>query len=144
MTSPSMGRVLWLALILSLGVNLFLGGFVLRGVLDPPRGPPPPSIDRVIDRMTGYLPEADAAILRAVFEARRAEVEAQERSGRALHKAVAQALRQDPFDPEALAAAFARMDAHMMALHGSMQAIIVEATTHMSPEGRRGLARFRP
>lgn len=129
------------ALIASLGVNMLLGGFILRQELQH-RGPP--SIDSVIDRLASGLPAADAEILRHAFQENHQALTAHDRWRAGFHERIGAVLLAEPFDPARLSTVFAEMDRHDEDMHGLMQRSLIKAASEMSAQGRRQMAKFRP
>jgi uncharacterized membrane protein len=121
-------RILGILFVVSLGVNLFLGGWVAAQWLAPHRSPP----GRMLDRLAERLPPADAAILRATLKPEPAMRERMHE----LHRRVGALLRAQPFDADALAAAFAED----LASRGGFGRDFARAAANMSPEGRLKLA----
>lgn len=138
-------RKLMIALAISVGVNLFLGGFVVARVVmrrhhmqhEHGFGPHPMAGPHAM------FSDVDDPKLRAQMEhlldARR---EAFERDRERMHKArqqVARTLEQEPFDAQALGAAFDELrnatTASQLALHQSL----IEAAPKLSNEARRKL-----
>lgn len=133
MTGWRWSRILGALLVVSLGANLFLGGWIAgRAFLPHPPPPPPPGPGGMLERLTRHLSPEDAAILRGAFEPDTGMRERQH----AFHARVAALLRSEPFDPQALAAAFAADHAARADLGQKLAA----AAARLSPEGRRRLA----
>ncbi len=135
----------WL-LLGSLALNLF---FVGAAVALAVRGPAPVSpFDRDvfvrIDRLSATLPPADAAQLRAQIEANRAAIKATQRSYRAAQDLIRQALRREPFDPEAMRAAMSQTRAARQNFDQTIQGVVAQAAGDMSPAGRNALADWPP
>lgn len=125
-------RILGALLVVSLGLNLFLGGWIAGRAFLPHPPPPPPGPGGLLERLTRHLSPADAAILRGAFEP---DPRGRDRQ-HALHARVAALLRAEPFDPQALAAAFAEDHA----ARGDFGQKLAAAAARLSPEGRRQLA----
>lgn len=133
---------LWLplALILSLGGNMLLGGYIWRDMGH--RGPP--NIDTFVERLVADLPAADADILRRAFAERRHILLQNDRNREAFHEDLARLLQAEPFSPERLATFLQEQDDRLAAGKRAMQEAIIAAATAMSPQGRQQMARFRP
>jgi uncharacterized membrane protein len=129
-------------LIASLGLNMLLGGFMIRHQLEHPHGPP--GLDGFVDRMASGLPAADAGLLRQSFNANRATLEANEQWRSEFHERIAGALISEPFDPAKLEAVFVEADRHDGEFRRAMGRSILDAAAHMSAEGRQGMAKFKP
>ncbi|MCW2235745.1 periplasmic heavy metal sensor [Azospirillum canadense] len=131
-----------IALVGSLGLNLFLGGFVLARHHHPGGPPPPP--DRFIEHMASTLPDADAAILRRALADHREALAADHRRRDAFPHQLQAAIAAEPFDPKALASLFADHDRAEMQSRETLQQAVIAAVSAMSAEGRHRLANFRP
>jgi uncharacterized membrane protein len=142
--------------IISLALNVFLGGIVAAWALRPVipglhtivrlhHPPPPPSPRNFAERMAERLPEADRAVLRQAFAKRQGEIEKQFGEMRKSQQAARAALRTDPFDAAAYDAAIERDRATRLALQTAIQGAMREAAMGMSAEGRAKLMpRGRP
>ncbi len=134
------------ALAVSVLLNLFMVGWEASHLFH--RGPPPgPSemIQGLVDRLAARLDPADAAILRASYAARHAELPTQDRDQlRVLMGRIRAALTADPFDPAALDAALRDGEERRAAFDRVVRAIAVDAASRMSPAGRRTVAEFGP
>ncbi len=139
------GRRRWLApaLVVSLGVNLAVLGFVAGLALhgppkDGPRGGP--SSDGGLWRYGADLPEPYRdALMRALRESR-GDWGAERTRWRGQREAVAAALVAEPFDPAAVAAALGAERALMSALAERGTALLLAQIERMDPEARRAYA----
>jgi uncharacterized membrane protein len=131
------------ALAVSLAINLLLIGVVGTWAVRPLfRGPPAaPGFGRVIDRIAHRLNDADAAILRHAYEARRDNMTRLSENVRAARNAARGALRAEPFDPDAFGRALNAVGAARASFEAAIQDVMRESAVAMSPEGRRALAR---
>ncbi len=127
------GRIFGWLLLVSLGLNLFLGGWAASELWHRPPMPPPGGM---VEHLAARLPPADAQIVRDAF----APVDARFREGRGLREDVMAALRATPFDPQALDAALARELDGQAAFGRALRDAFVGAATKLSPEGRRIMA----
>lgn len=138
-----------IVLLLSLGANMFLGGFLL-GHRPPPFGPPPPGGGpppdpaRMVERVASLLPPEDAAILRRALDANRDLFEEERRRRRDFPNRLRTSLKAEPFDPKALLRIFEENDRDEAQTRGRIAAALVAAAAAMSPEGRSRMADFRP
>ncbi len=130
-----------MALIASLGVNMLLGGFILRQEL---MHGGPPSLDSFVERMASGLPDDDAVILRRAFQENHDGLAEHDRWRGGFHDRIGAALLAEPFDPARLSAVFVEMDRHDEAMHGLMQRSLIKAASEMSAAGRRQMAKFKP
>jgi uncharacterized membrane protein len=128
-------RLLGTLLVVSLAVNLFsLGGWATI-MLSRPRFPPPPH--GMIERVAAELSPADAAILRQAF----APIDDAAMTARTHRDRVELALRAEPFDRTALVEALQQETSGREAFARQLGDALVHAAEHMSPDGRRTLAR---
>jgi Predicted integral membrane protein len=141
MTIPMRRRWMPIALLGSVGLNLFLGGFLLG---HRPHGHPPPPPERFVERVASVLPDADAAILRRALEDNRGDMDAEHQRRKTFPREIQAVLAKDPFDPEALAALFATHDKAEQQSRQRLQKALITAVGAMSPEGRHRLATLRP
>lgn len=132
-----------ITLLVSLAVNALLisaiAAFVLHGRHRHDR-------DRMaagIERMAHKLPEADAAKLRAAYQAHRAEFRAAREDVRRLREAVRTALHAQPFDPKALDQATDNLATRRAAMDRAFMNMITSAVVQMSPQGRARLLERR-
>lgn len=142
----------WL-LPLSLAVNVFLIAVIAVHEWRRPHGPPRP--EHLIAHLSKVLSAADAATLRQAFEAETilharphppSGSEGTNGPGSPEGEdmaAIRQALRAEPFDPEALAAAFARGHAVRDARDQAIGRVLLKVATAISAEGRQRLADLR-
>jgi len=118
-------------LVLSLGINVFLSGWVASASW---HRPPPPG--GMVERIAARLSADDAKILRSAF----AGVDRGRPRDPALHERVSAALRAEPFDPQALDKALADEFAGFETFGRTLRGALVQAAEQMSPEGRMRLA----
>jgi len=128
-------RLLAGLLVLSLALNLGLGGWFLGQALTEPSPPP-----RWHERMMAQLPPADAAIMRESFERHAGEATgARAALQDARQKADAIVARQ-PFDPAALDAQLAEARRLSLEYQTVMHRAYAEGVARLSPEARVRLA----
>jgi uncharacterized membrane protein len=144
MTASRWIVVLSVALLVSLGANLFLGGIVVgRGV----RGQAPLLTEagmRVgVERMLRTLPDEDRRIVKQMFDEQRPQVKERFEALRAARRTVAQTLQAEPFDKVAFATAYDDVRERSVALQDSLLGIVKEAVPLLSSEGKRALAEGR-
>ncbi|WP_439594893.1 periplasmic heavy metal sensor [Falsiroseomonas sp.] len=137
-----------LALLASLALNLFAGGYLAAQAW---RGAAPAEIaglalelsERPLRRLMEALPEADAAQLRQAFVPRRQAVLARFMAQREALMAVRRELLREVVDPASLASTLAVVQQGRADLAVELAALVQEVAPRMSPEGRRVLAEFR-
>jgi uncharacterized membrane protein len=146
-TSVARSRWLAIALLASLGVNLFFAGqFSARRAFGPPPPPPDPAImlPRLIDDLASVLAAPDTNVLRQVFRLHETEIRQRSADIRRAHDGVRDALDHEPFEPAALLAALDEVKAKDAALREVMQQALLETVTQISPEARHKLASWGP
>ena len=136
-------RVLRATLLVSVALNLLVGG-ILAGRLHHslPSGPESRA-ERLIERMAAVLPADDGTILRRVFHAHQTGIGKLTADLRAARDEVRQTLRAEPFDQRALQTAFGRVRERRQAVHEAIHEVVTEAVPQFSPQGRRKLSDWR-
>lgn len=142
-----------LALMVSLGLNLLLAGFVSvhwvrvhmfhhgLPMLGAPGGGGGRSIEGMFQRAATGLPPADAAVLQSALGAHAADLAAAQRDYTADTDAMRAALLADPFDAGKWRATVdAARDARQR-LGPLVEAVMLDAVPHMSADGRQILAK---
>lgn len=139
----------WLAvaLLASVGGNVFLGGYLAgRGAFSGPPGlhggPPGPPMrpDEFFERLAERLPAADAAILRRFAAENRDAFERDDAQRRDFPRRLRAALTAEPFDAAAFEKLLADHDAAIQQAHAVLRQRIAAAAASLSPEARRVLA----
>jgi len=137
------GRTQSMALLVSLCLNLVLISAVAAYSL---RDRGPSGRDRTtagIERLAGRLPAGEAEKLRAAYAPRASEFAAAWAEVRRLQDGVSAALRAQPFDPQALSDAAARLAQKRAEIQREFFGVVSVAAADMSPSGRAELAEFR-
>ena len=142
-----------IVLIVSLGLNLFLGGLMVgRWVSGGPHRPPQfasnergptgePS--RFLRRMASTLPPEHRSAFEAVIDRHRERVVRAAGEARDAREDVRQVLRKEPFDRAALDRAFETVRTRNVALQTEIQIAIGEAAAELPPQARQRLADWR-
>jgi uncharacterized membrane protein len=144
---------LLIALVASIGLNLFLGSWMLGRWFSGPhmprhvammgeRGADAPGRS-TMQRMTASIPPEHRAAFEAVMARHRdriAEAASQSREARAQ---IRDAIVKEPFDRAALDSAFETLRMRNAALQSATQAAIGEAAASLPPDARRQLADWR-
>jgi uncharacterized membrane protein len=144
MTASRWIVVLSVALLVSLGANLFLGGIVVgRGVRGQAGLLTEASVRVGVERMLRTLPEEDRQIVRQMFDEQRPQVKERFEALRAARRTVAEVLRAEPFDKVAFTTAYDDVRARSVALQDRLLGIVKDAVPLLSPEGKRALAEGR-
>ena len=135
-------KVLGAGLLLSLAINLFLGGMLVSR-LRPHQGGAEPRIERMIERMAAALPDADARILRQVYGVHQVQFDQVVAELQQSRDEVRKVMGANPFDSHALQSAFAQQRQRRQAIHEAIHEVLVEAAPQLSPEGRKKLSEWR-
>ena len=149
MTARRWITVLAVALLLSLGLNLFLGGAMAGRMFGQRSGGggalemTPANLKIGIERVLRVLPVADATIMRGMFEAQRGDLRQRFVALQRARKAVGEALRAESFDPAAFAAAYETMQARSQEVQAAVHGVIKAAVPQLSAEGRLAIAERR-
>ena len=136
-------RYRWL-LLLSLALNLGLASALVahhwRG--DERHGSAERRWSRLPDsrQLARVLGDADQRILRQVLDSHREQIGGQFRPLGDARRDVAQALRAEPFDPQRLSLAFARMRGSEGAMGQAMHDFMLDLATQVSADGRQRIA----
>ena len=143
-------RLVRRGLLISLVVNLFfvgiIGAMAVHSYLasEPPAAQSRHTAEARIDRIAATLPAPDAAILRAKFDSERSSAEAAHAAFDRSLDQVRTALRSEPFDASALAAAMTDARSERVVLDQVLHKIIAASAAQMSSEGRGRLADWTP
>lgn len=133
------------ALVVSLGGNLFLGGWVAGGGFGhfPPMGPPP-GPDRLIERLAEGLPSADATLLRDAAARNREAFIADNDRRRTFPDRMRAILREEPFDAAKMEVLLREEEDRETANRQRFTTEMIGVAKKLSPEARKKLADFRP
>lgn len=143
MSRVDLSRWRTVALLASVGLNLFFAGMMLSRPSHPYGPPGPPDPERFVADLTRGMAEADAAIVRAAFKAHEPVIRNLRDRGGARRR-ISDAIAAEPFDAAALGRVMEEVDAERDARDTEFRRMILEAVTKLSPEGRRQIARFEP
>ncbi len=131
-------------LVVSIGVNVFLGGvFTGRRFFRPPPNPDV-MISRVVEHLSSALSPADSTTMHRIFDAHRRLFADRFAALRRAHAALSQAMAAEPFDRAALDAALQGVERERMALGEVFRASLLETAMEISPQGRQILASQAP
>lgn len=135
----------WL-LLGSLALNLFFIGIAIALAIRP--APPPSPWDRDVfvrmERLATALPPADGAVLRNQIKANHATIEQAQTSYHASRDAIRAALRQEPFDDNAIRATMTTARAARQTYDHAVQGVFAAAAAQMSSAGRQAMANWPP
>jgi uncharacterized membrane protein len=135
-------RARWL-LLGSLALNLFFIGIAVAMLV---RGPPPPphwrhhNVFERVDRLADTLPPADGKIVRDAMNTNHAAIAKAQEEFHNARNAIRAALRQQPFNEDAMRAAMAKMRAARQTFDEVIQGVFADTAAKMSPAGRQALA----
>lgn len=136
------------ALTVSVIINLFLaaliGGHLLRSHVDrtPISGGNTP-MTRQLARIESALPPRDAAAFRAVIERDRPRFAKAAQRLEVARRALRRQIAADPFDPQAAREALSAYRLRWGGFVGSFSGPLIDALSHVSPQGRRDLVAAR-
>ena len=140
----SRGSSRWL-LLGSLALNLFFVGVAVALAV---RAPAPPTWDRNVfvrvERIATTLPPSDADLLRGQIKANREAIEDTQTKYRTAQDTIRATLRQEPFDPAAMAVRMAKTRAARQNFDQVIQGVFAGVAAEMSAAGRRTLADWPP
>lgn len=147
---PRAGKWVLLALFVSLGLNLFVAGFVLAHKYHRPphefadQRPPNerPGVHAFVDRMAGTLPDADREQFLSVIAGYRAEMATAEKQLRDARQKVREAVAADPFDRAALETAFGEVRARLQDMQKVMHGALTDAISRLPADARKNLAEW--
>jgi uncharacterized membrane protein len=140
-------RTRWLvvALVVSLAMNLAVGGLMLGHVLrGPPSWRPGDPEGGPAHRLMRLLPPEARDTVRQSFKEAGPEIRARAKALRQARDGVRDAIMAEPFDRARLDAAFADMRARSDALQTAVQAAIADGVSKLPPEARRKVGQIRP
>ncbi len=128
------GRILKLVLLVSLGINLAIGGLAL-GVwaFDKPRRPPSPD---AVAFLSFALPKEHRDALREQLVSRRAELRANRAAINNLRLEMIEALQAEPFEISVIENILQRQRARFLALGELAHSALLERIELLSPEER--------
>jgi uncharacterized membrane protein len=130
-------RILALLLMVSVALNLFLGGDLLGLRF---RGPPPvPTFDQRLEAAWRNLPAADQPFARKVVQEHREQVITRWLALRPAAQRVTEAIRAKPYKAEDMQAAFDNSNARTEDLRKALQETVMEIASQISEEGRQEL-----
>jgi uncharacterized membrane protein len=150
MTARRWITVLGAAFVVSLALNLFLGGVIVghrvnqggaSGLLDGQATPA--NLKLRMERVLSVLPENDAKLVRGLFDAQHADIMERFRALQESRKAIGAALKAQPFDPAAFTTAYETMQARSQELQAAIQGVIKAAIPQLSAEGRAAILERR-
>ncbi len=139
-----------LALLLSLALNLFLGGLIAGRYF----GPHHRSFARMeasdrpgqdfFRRLIGRVPAEHRGMFEDVLNAKRTDMDRASQALRESRLKVREAVRAEPFDKARLDTVFVEVRERNMALQKSVHEAMVEAVQKLPAETRRQISEWRP
>jgi uncharacterized membrane protein len=151
--TPRAAKWLLAGLIVSLGLNLFLGSMIFGRHFHRPHGEmfaerAVPAADRplrrIAQRMFASIPDDQRPILESAFAEQRPKLTAASQAARDAREKVRVILGTEPFDQAALDRAFTELRGRTEEVQKVMQTTIGSAAAKMTPEGRKRLAEWNP
>jgi uncharacterized membrane protein len=138
------GSSRWL-LLGSLALNLFFVGVAVAMAV---RAPASPAWDRNVfvrvEHIADTLPPSDADLLRGQINANRQIIDDAQTKYHSAQDAIHAALRQEPFDVNAMRAAMAQTRAARQSFDQVIQGVFAYSAAQMSSAGRQALADWPP
>lgn len=150
---PRSGKWLLLALVVSLGLNLFVGGLVLGHRLHrephgdwtrPQHAENEPRIFGFVGRMASALPLGDRKQFIGAMETYHGELAAADARLRQARQKVRDAMAADPFDRTALENAFADVRTSMTDVQKVLHGALADAVSRLPPAARKDLSEWEP
>ena len=136
--------LLGLLLLVSLGINLFLGGLMLGrdfgGGLPVRPGLAGGGMRAALEQLLKELPPDDRDIMRDAFEGHRADIVDRVQTLRQARQQVARLLKASSFDTAAATAAMQTVRERTSALQQAMQAVVLQTAPLLSQAARQTLA----
>ncbi len=133
------GKTGMTVLILSLALNIFLLTAIGIRALQGDSYHHWSSIEAIEERFARRLSKDDAKSLQRAFAAHRRELASRIEEYQKARAGLRQSMAEEPLNRLALEKAFADNRAAMTALQGAIQAVMLEAATGISADGRRRL-----
>jgi uncharacterized membrane protein len=128
------GRVLRVLLVISLGINLAIGGLALGiWTFDKPRRPPSPD---AVTFLSYALPKPHRDALRRELVSRRAELRSNRASMNHLRREMIRALKAEPFDINAVKEILQRQREAFLALGELAHSALLQRIAMLTPEER--------
>lgn len=143
MTALTRPSALLVALLVALGLNLFLGSVIAGQWMQAESAPARWDAATLIERRAEQLSAADARVLREAFAARQAQLDADLEALRAAREEARVAIGAPELEVGQLAAAFAEVRARTTDLQAGFHDLYLEVAPQLSREGRSTLLERR-
>jgi uncharacterized membrane protein len=143
MTTLSRPSALLVALLVALGLNLFLGSVIAGKWMQAESAPARWDVASLVERRAEQLSAADARVVREAFAARQAQLEADLEALRAAREQARAAAAAAELEVEQLAAALALVRARSSDLQAGFHDLYLEVAPQLSREGRSTLLERR-
>lgn len=129
------------ALVSSLAVNIFLGGFLMGHHLahGRDRPPPPPPSDKGLERVLQMLPEASRAKIVPLVQKHKEVMRPQQQQVQQAQEAMFVQLTADPLNPQALSEALTHLQQEKHNIQKTMGQFLIEAAGVLTWEERQQL-----
>lgn len=132
------GRVFAVLFVISLGINLFLGGVIAaRWIAEPPASPDMRPLS--VGSLRGALGPGANGMVDDVMAGRRGEIRARMQEAAQARDRAQQALSAEPFDPQKARQELANFRHKSALAQQSMQEAIVELAAKLTPQQRKRL-----
>jgi uncharacterized membrane protein len=143
MTTLTRPSALLVALLVALGLNLFLGSVIAGQWMQAESAPARWDAASLIERRAAQLSAADAQVLREVFVARQGALDAEIEALRAAREEARAAIGAAELEVAQLAAAFAEVRVRTTDLQAGFHDLYLEVAPQLSREGRSTLLERR-
>ena len=133
---PKTGSIMKIVLILSLGLNLAIGSFVIAVVVKGPPATVAPRNQDAVAFLAYALPKVHRREIRRELVARQAELRTNRDALRGLRVEMIEALQQEPFEIEAVQKLLERQRRHFLTLGELAHDALLRRIAELTPEDR--------
>lgn len=140
-TAPQSNKWLKIGLLISIGLNVLLGGLIVGRLLLSPFGPfsgrPDVKLEFLVDRITSGMSETDQHIVKSAMQRHQASLTEKFEAAHAAKMQVKEAVITDTMTRESLQRSLDRVGTTGDALRTELTTLVVETLPELSNEGRR-------
>lgn len=140
-TSPQSSRWLKIGLLISIGLNVLLGGLIVGRLLLSPfghfSGRPDVKLEFLVDRITSGMSETDQQIVKSAMQRHQASLIEKLEAVRAAQMHAKEAAIADTMTSESLQRSLDRVGTTSDALRTELTTLVAETLPELSIEGRR-------